>query len=173
VDGVSGGLTGVLADLDPNEAVPDALYLAALKHATTAPEVTFRDVLTFHRHCMHGGIDLALEVEGHPAPYIAAYRSMGLSAAADLLQAAASIASARFRWPWSNSRFARLNIRYVVSALPRGDQGPDVIEAAAVRYAQAHAPAFEAVVSAAKRGDHDATDFDRLFATPPREGDAP
>jgi hypothetical protein len=50
----------MLAELDPDQEVPDAIYLASLEHAVTSEEIAFRDVLVFHRDCLNGGLDQAM-----------------------------------------------------------------------------------------------------------------
>jgi hypothetical protein len=145
----------MLADLDPNDEVPDSLYLASLDHAVTPEEVAFRDLLVFHRDCLNGGLDQALDNRaGEPlAPYLAAYRAVGLISVAGLIADAAAHAGKAIRlWGWEAKWEAMID-RYqrLIYGL-NGDQ-PDAIEAAAVRFAQQHEAAFSNVVGAAKRGD--------------------
>jgi hypothetical protein len=130
--------------------VPDAIYLASLDHAVTAEEITFRELLTFHRDVLNGGLDQALgnaESAGRLAPVLGAYRAAELSAVADIVE----VASVRLLR--GDDDVDELTDRYVQLAYGEDNDQPDAVEGAAVRYAQTNEAAFDSIVTAAKSGD--------------------
>jgi len=149
----------MLAQLDPDQEVPDAIYLAALEHAVTPEEIIFRDVLVFHRDILNGGLDQALSNRENDdeelAPVVSAYRSVGLPAVASLVDDAAVL--------WRNeANVDELSERYFQVVYGEENDRPDAIERAAVRYAQHHWAAFTSIADAAARGDFKTFDFGGL-----------
>jgi hypothetical protein len=146
----------VLANLDPDQELPDPIYLASLDHAVTPEEVAFRDVLVFHRDCLNGGLDQAifnLQNTGQPLdPVVEAYRSVGLSAVATLLDEAA------VAWRRGGD-LDELTERYIQFTYGENNDQPDAVEGTAVRYAQLHETAFAGVIAAAERGEFKKFDF--------------
>ncbi len=146
----------MLADLDPEQELPDAIYLASLDHAATPQEVAFRDVLVFHRDCLNGGLDQPIfnrENTDQPiAPVLEAYRIVGLSAVASLIDEASALWRQEGDLDELTDQYARLTYG------DNNDQ-PDAIEGALVRYAQLHVAAFASIITAAKRGDFKTFDF--------------
>ena len=146
----------MLAELDPDQELPDAIYLASLDHAVMPEEIAFRDVLVFHRDCLNGGLDQAIfnreNTEQALAPVLGAYRSMGLSTVASLIDEASIL------WR-SEGDLDELTDRYVQFTYGGNNDRPDAVERAVVRYAQLHEPAFTSIVTAVKRGDFKTFDF--------------
>lgn len=136
----------MLDQLDPNSGVPDALYIAALKAATTPSEMAFRDVLKFHRDFLNGGFDQVLFNLGNCdeplAPYLAAYRLLGLHDAAHLIERAKIIFD-------DEGDLEEIDDLYVRLTYGPGNDLPDAMEAAAVRFAQGNQNSFLALVQKA------------------------
>ena len=141
----------VLATLDPNDGVPDALYEALHAAPITPEEERAGRVLRLHRVWLNGGVVQALanlDAIDESAPgYIAAYRQIGLSACAEVWQAAHQAFFAQTL----AARQDALDAEY--SRLTYGDDGksPDVIEATVVSYAQLWASHFENAVALANQ----------------------
>jgi hypothetical protein len=134
--------------------VPDAVYLVSLDHAVTPEETVFRDVLVFHRDCLNGGLGQALyDLDEKPvAPVVEAYRAVGLSDIASLLNEAFVI--------WQREHdLDQLTDRYVRLTYGEDNEQPDAVEKAALRYAQEHEGAFASIAGAAERGDFKKFDF--------------
>ena len=149
----------MFADIDLDQAVPDAIYLTSLEHAVTLEEVAFRDVLTFHRDCLNGGLDQAFDNREGTSDDLAlvfqAYRTVGLSDVASLLDEAV------ITWRVEDD-IEKLTDRYTQFTYGEENDQPDAVERAVMQYAQLHEGAFASISGAAARGDFKTVNFGRL-----------
>ena len=140
----------VLAALDPALGVPDALYEVVHLEPSTAEEERAGRVLRVHRDWLNGGLEQALAnlevIEEPAAAYIDAYRQLGLSKEADVVQEAADrVAGGDLTEP----EWDALDDRYERLTYGNDGEQPDAVEAAVIIFAQRMADRFSDAVARA------------------------
>lgn len=145
-------MSDLLSDADE---VSDELYLAALDFAVTPAEIAFRDVLTFHRDVLNGGLDQALDNEGKELDrYLKAYREVGLALMSSLIALARDADAGDVTVLTSAYIAATYNLAYACGGNqidPTFPLSGDNVERIVLQFARKRAPQFSSVLGAARK----------------------